>query len=109
MPPKKSRDAALLKLRSALHQIELRSSAGTVSPAVLGNIKGLVEEAIDLIQITDPWKRRISMIVLLLQESTEIRTEYANGMDHEHVWVKHRDLYNWAIRDAHRMLEEAAA
>lgn len=108
MPAKKSRDAAVSKLRSALNQIELKSSAGTVSPAVLGNIKGLVEEAIDLIQVTDPLKKRVSMIVLLLQESTEIRSEFANGMDHEHVWVKDRELYNWAIRDVHRLLQEAA-
>lgn len=104
MPSTANKQAATTKLRSALQLAGIKNSSGSVSPAVLEQIKGAVEEAIDLIQQRDPVKRHTAMIVLALQDSTEIRTVHTtDGQPVEHVWVKDRELFNWAIKKAHKL------
>lgn len=108
MTAKKSRDAAVTRLRSVLSQLEMRSPAGGVSPAVLNNVVGLVEEAIDLIQEADPLKKRVAFIVLALQESTEIHVVALRGKDHERILIRDRPLYEWAMRQVHELTRVAA-
>lgn len=106
MPSTANKQKATQRLQSALAMAGLTNSAGSVSPAVLQQIKSSVEEAIDLIQQRDPVKRHTAMIVLALQDSTEIRISHTTGGDEvEHVWVKDRELYNWAIKKAHKLAE----
>ncbi|MFF2048040.1 hypothetical protein ACFVUR_09345 [Stenotrophomonas bentonitica] len=108
MPAKKSRDAAVTRLRSVLSQLQMRTPAGSVSPAVLNNVVGLVEEAIDLIQETDPLKKRVAFIVLALQESTELHVVALRGKDHERILIRDRPLYEWAMKQVHELTRVAA-
>jgi len=108
MPSKKTRDAAVSRLRTVLSQLQMRSAAGSVSPAVLNNVVGLVEEAIDLIQETDPLKKRVAFIVLALQESTEIHVVALRGKDHERILIRDRPLYEWAMKQVHELAQVAA-
>lgn len=102
MPSTANKRAAVNRLQSALSLADLVNRAGTVSPAVLAQIKGAVEEAIDLIQQRDPVKRHTAMIVLALQDSTELHTSYTTaGEAVEHFRVKDRELFNWAVKKAH--------
>lgn len=106
MPSTANKAAAVNRLQSALSMASMKNPAGTVSPAVLHSIVGAVEEAIDLIQQRDPVKRHTAMIVLALQDSTEIRVAHTTGGEPiEHVYVKDRELYNWAIKKAHKLAE----
>lgn len=106
MPSTANKNAAINRLQSALSLASVKNSAGTVSPAVLHTIVGAVEEAIDLIQQRDPVKRHTAMIVLALQDSTEIRIAHTTaGEAVEHVHVKDRELYSWAIKKAHKLAE----
>lgn len=102
MPSTANKLAAVSRLQTALSMASLTNSAGSVSPAVLQQIKTSVQDAIDLIQERDPVKRHTAMIVLALQDSTEIKlTTTTSGETVEHVWVKDRELFNWAIKKAH--------
>lgn len=102
MPSTANKIAATNRLQSALAMAGMTNSAGSVSPSVLQHIKSAVQDAIDLIQERDPIKRHTAMIVLALQDSTEIRTSTTTaGEPVEHVWVKDRELFNWAIKKAH--------
>lgn len=104
MPSTANKQQAITRLNSALNMASLTNSAGSVSPAVLNHIKAAVAEAIDLIQERDPIKRQAGMIVLALQESTEIRTVHTtSGEEVEHAWVKDRMLFTWAIKQAHKL------
>lgn len=106
MPSTANKKAAVNRLQTALSLANLTNRAGTVSPAVLAQIKGAVDEAIDLIQQRDPVKRHTAMIVLALQDSTEIRIAHTtSGEAVEHVHVKDRELFNWAIKKAHKLAQ----
>lgn len=105
MPPKKSREAAVVKLRAALSMMETK---GMTASSVLSQIKGMVEEAIDLIQEADPLKKRVAFIVLALQESTEIHVVALRGKDHERILIRDRPLYEWAMRQVHELTRMAA-
>lgn len=106
MPSTANKKAAVNRLQTALSLANLTNRAGAVSPAVLAQIKGAVEEAIDLIQQRDPVKRHTAMIVLALQDSTEIRIAHTtSGEAVEHVHVKDRELFNWAIKKAHKLAQ----
>ncbi len=105
MTPKKSREAAVVKLRAALSMMETKGMAAT---SVLSQIKGMVEEAIDLIQETDPLKKRVAFIVLALQESTEIHTVVLRSKEHERILIRDRPLYEWAMRQVHELTRMAA-
>ncbi len=105
MPPKRSREAAVVKLRAALSMMETK---GMAASSVLSQIKGMVEEAIDLIQEADPLKKRVAFIVLALQESTEIHVVALRGKDHERILIRDRPLYEWAMRQVHELTRMAA-
>lgn len=106
MPSTINRDSALGHLRMAVSMAGLTSQAGTVSPQVLKNITSHVEDAIDLLQQRDPVKRHMSMIILALQDSTEIRVAHTtSGEAVEHVYVRDRELYNWAVKNCHKLTE----
>lgn len=109
MPSTANKRAAVSRLHSALNLAGLTNRAATVSPAVLQQIKSAVEEAIDLIQQRDPVKRHTAMIVLALQDSTEIAVSHTTaGEEVEHVRVKDRELFNWAIKKAHKLAQGEA-
>lgn len=108
MPSKRTRDAVLTKLRATLTLLEPKGMSGTVSPAVLGHIKGMVEDAIDLIQESDPLKKRVSFIVLALQESTKIHVVALRGKEHERILIVDRPLYEWAMKQVHELTRMAA-
>lgn len=104
MPSTATKKQATQRLQRALALADITNSAGSVSPAVLHQIKEAVADAMDLIQERDPAKRAAGMIVLALQESTELRISHTTaGEEVEHVWVKDRDLYTWAIKKAHKL------
>ena len=104
MPSVANRNAAVGKLNMAIGLASLTTPAGTVSPAVLKTITNYMDEAIELLQQRDPIKRHTSMIILALQDSTEIRVAYTTaGEPVEHVHVKDRELYNWAIKHCHKL------
>lgn len=106
MPSKKDKASALAKLQAVILMLETRNMAGSVSPAVLGHANGLVNEAMELLKKADPERREVELVVTILRNSTEVRTAFSNGMDHEHVWVKDRELYNWAVKKAHSLISE---
>lgn len=107
MPSKKIKDAAISKLRATLTMLEPRGR-GTISPTALGHIKAMVEEAIDLIQETDPLKKRVAFIVLALQESTKIHVVALRGKEHERILIVDRPLYEWAMKQVHELTRMAA-
>lgn len=108
MPSKRTRDSVVTKLRATLNLLEPKGASGTVSPAVLGHIRGMVEEAIDLLQETDPLKKRVSFIVLALQESTKIHSVALRGKEHERILIIDRPLYEWAMKQVHELPRVAA-
>lgn len=108
MPSKKTKDAAISKLRATLTMLEPRGATGSISPTVLGHIKGMVEEAIDLIQETDPLKKRVAFTVLALQESTKIHVVALRGKEHERILIVDRPLYEWAMKQVHELTRMAA-
>ncbi len=101
MPSPKSRDAAIVKLQHALSLIDTKG----VGPGAFATLRSMVQDALELIQERDPLKKRVAFIVLALQESTEIKSIPLRGKEHERILIRDRPLYEWAIKQLHKLAE----
>ncbi|KIQ21544.1 hypothetical protein [Xanthomonas campestris] len=102
MPAKRTRETAIAKLQMALSTM---GTPGMTPSTALSLVKGMVQDALDLIQESDPLKKRVAFIVLALQESTEIHVVALRGKEHERILIRDRPLYEWAMKQVHRLAE----
>lgn len=102
MPAKKARDTAIVKLQTALNTM---NTPGMTPATALNLVRGMVQDALDLIQESDPLKKRVAFIVLALQESTEVHVVALRGKEHERILIRDRPLYEWAMKQVHKLAQ----
>lgn len=75
---------------------------------VLRTVREMVGDAVSVLVEPDPLKRKCMLVLGCIVESTEIEHHAWRGEDHEIVKVTNRDLYGWAVREAHKIVEAHA-
>lgn len=96
-----NRDRAAASLRGALHLIDSNKQRPT--PEVLKQIRQTVVDAMDVLREPDPFKKRVGLIVLMIQESTRVETTVRNGREIYRVTITDQLIYSRALAMAHEL------
>lgn len=95
------KERAASHLRGTLHLIEKHEKHPT--PAIMRQIRETVIDAMDVLRETDHFKKRIGLIVLMIQESTKVTTLKRNGREIDRVTITDQLIYQRAIAMIHEL------
>lgn len=94
-------ESGLSRLQGALYVLD--NSAKRPAAEVIELVRGIVRDAIDVLNEPDPLKQRIAFVLLAIQQSTEVKQHMRNDKPITRVKVTDLDLYNWAMSEVHAM------
>lgn len=87
-------------LRGLLYVIDKNS----IPPAeLITHIKDVVRDAINVLTEPDPFQRRVSFVLLAIEQSTVVEVKQVNGKPITKVSIVDLGLYNWALDQVHKM------
>lgn len=73
---------------------------------LIAHIKESVKEAITILTEPDPFLRRVSFVLLAIEQSTAVDIKFINGKPITKVKIVDLNLYNWALDQVHKMAGE---
>jgi len=91
--------SALASLKGALYLIENAKRKPTAE--FVQEVRGLITDAIDVLQQPDPMKQRIGFILLAFQQSTQCEVKVVNRKRLTRVTITDKTIYDWAMEEVH--------
>ncbi|RLK53437.1 hypothetical protein BCL79_2744 [Stenotrophomonas rhizophila] len=98
---KKPRLSPVSQLQGVLVVLDGRTKIPTAE--LLSTIRGMVSDALAVMQEPDPAKQKIAFVLLAIQQSTEVAVRVVRGKDITRVTVIDQPLYHWALREIHAL------
>jgi len=108
--PVTARGAAIMKHAQAEHPALavmrgvdhlLRKHERQPSPELVNQARAQVADAMDLLSVRDPLRRKAGLIFLALVEATSVEERTIRGKVIVRVTIKDQQLYTWAIARVH--------
>lgn len=94
-------DTAASKLRGIMHLID--SAKGRPSVTLLGELRQLALDALDVLSLPDPRAQRIATVLLVLRQCTEVKSRVINGRKIDRVTIIDPQGYSWAMCQVHEL------
>jgi len=94
-------ETATTKLRGIMHLIDSAKGRPTVS--LLGELRQLALDALDVLSLPDPRAQRIATVLLVLRQCTEVKTRMQNGRRIDRVSIIDQQGYGWAMSQVHEL------
>lgn len=73
------------------------------SADLITHIKDVVRDAINVLTDPDPLQRRVSFVLLAIEQSTVVEVKQVNGKPITKVKIVDLNLYNWALDQVHKL------
>lgn len=74
---------------------------------IIAHIKETVKEAVTLLTTPDDFQKRVSFVLLAIEQSTQVEVKQVNGRAITKVKIVDLNLYNWALDQVHKMAEDS--
>lgn len=89
------------QLRGVLMVLDQKTKTPTAE--VLGTIRAMVQDALEVLQERDPEKQRIAFVLLAVQQSTRVAIREVRGKRITRVTIVDQNLYHWALGEIHAL------
>lgn len=98
---KKPRLSPVSQLQGVLLVLDGKAKVPTAELMV--TIRGMVSDALAVMQEPDATKQRIAFVLLAIQQSTDVAVRVVRGKELTRVTVVDQPLYHWALREIHAL------
>ena len=98
---KKTRLSPVSHLQGVLLVLDGKAKVPTAELMV--TIRGMVSDALAVMQEPDATKQRIAFVLLAIQQSTDVAVRVVRGKELTRVTVVDQPLYHWALREIHAL------
>ncbi|MFN4160458.1 MAG: hypothetical protein ACK4FW_00500 [Stenotrophomonas sp.] len=98
---KKPRLSPVSQLQGVLVVLDGRTKIPTAE--LLSTIRGMVSDALAVLQEPDATKQKIAFVLLAIQQSTDVAVRMVRGKEITRVTVIDQPLYHWALREIHAL------
>lgn len=98
---RKTKLSAVSQLQGVLVVLDGRTKIPTAE--LLSTIRGMVSDALAVMQEPDPAKQKIAFVLLAIQQSTEVVVRVVRNKEITRVTVIDQQLYHWALREIHAL------
>ncbi|MDG2524633.1 hypothetical protein P6166_04580 [Stenotrophomonas sp. HITSZ_GD] len=89
------------QLRGVLMVLDQKTKTPTAE--VLGTIRTMVQDALDVLQERDPLQKRVAFVLLAVQQSTQVTQRTVRGKQLTRVTIVDQSLYHWALGEIHAL------
>ena len=102
--PLKKRLPPINQLQGVL--IVLDKQKSHLSANDLASVKGMVQDALEILKEPDREKQHVSFVLLAIQQSTEVVEKVIRGKLITRVKIVDLHLYNWAMAEIHNLVRK---